>query len=205
MHYEFHLTVGDPRLVRSLNTEKNWFTKGTPTLAIENLDEKGFPAFTDWMTAEKVSLQGGHIAALRYLANCQNEKGWHNYTIYEPIRLKIEVEYTPESNLKEYLYVETHWSVTPEEAIHISKRYRSRLKNYRLSRNLYSGKLIATERCYSQSQFREFIKKHANLDHKVELCLLDTNVRHDAEEGWMRVPKKIGIISETARKTLSDE
>lgn len=196
MNYEFHLTVSDPRRVRTLNYRIETFEAGTPTLAIENIDKDGFGIATDWMTAEKASLQGGHTAALRYLVNCQNRKGWYRYTMCDPVRKKIEAEYSPECVPEEYLYIETHFHVTPEEA--------KTLKTG-ISRNLFTGKLIATERCYDPSKFHEFAQKHIALNRKVELCLLDTNVRHDAEEGWMKVPKKVGIMSETSRKALSDE
>jgi len=167
MNYEFHLTVRDPRLVRTLNYGIDTFETGIPTLAIENLGKHGLGITTDWMTAEKASLQGGHTAALRYLVNCQNRKGWHPYTLNDPVRKKIEVEYSTECVPEEYLYIETHFHVTPEEA--------KTLKTG-ISRNLFTGKLIATERCYDSSKFHEFAQKHIALSRKVELCLLDTNV-----------------------------
>ena len=204
MNCEFHLTVGDSELVRYLNAKNNCFRQGTNTLAIENLNEHGYPVSSVWMTAEKASLRWDHSAALRYLADCQNTKGWHNHTVYEPVRSKIEVEYSPECILREYLYVETHYTVTSREAESIPRDDRSKSNIRRLSRNLYTGKLIATERCYSQSLFRDFIETHSKLNRKVELCLLDTNVQHDAEGGWMKVPKDIGIMSEVTRENLSN-
>jgi hypothetical protein len=148
------------------------------------------------MTAQKASLNDGHIAALRYLFNSQNKLGWYYGTINEPDRKKIEVEYSPECAPKEYLYIETHFQVSAEEAKELKTG---------ISRNLFSGTLIATERCYESGNFHEFAQRHAALGRKVELCLLDTNVRRDAEGRWMKVPKKIGIMSEASRKTLSDE
>lgn len=196
MNYEFHLTVGDPRRVRTLNYGIETFEAGTPTLAIENIDKDGFGIATDWMTAEKASLQGGHTAALRYLVNCQNRKGWHPYTLYDPVRKKIEAEYSPECVPEEYLYIETHFSVSTKEAL---------MRRTGISRNLFTGGLIATERNYTPGYFHSFAQFHSSEGRKIELCLLDTNVRHDAEEGWMKVPKKVGIMSETSRKALSDE
>lgn len=196
MKYEFHLTAGNPRLVRTLNYGIETFEAGTPILAIESIDKDGLGIATDWMTAQKASLNGGHIAALRYLFNSQNKLGWYYGTTNEPYRKKIEVEYRTDCVPEEYLYIETHFQVSAEEAKELKTG---------ISRNLFSGTLIATERCYESGNFHEFAQRHAALGRKVELCLLDTNVQHDAEGQWMKVPKKIGTMSEASRKTLSDE
>lgn len=196
MRYEFHLT-NDARSVRSLNQKMDAFRQGTPILAIDNLDKEGYLIDTHWMTAEKASLQGGHVAALRYLSNCQNAKGWYQYTTCNPYRMKIEAEYDDTCVPEEFLYIETHFSVTPEEA---QKRSEG------ISRNVFSGELIATERCYDPSKFRDFYQCHSGLmGRKVELCLYDTGVNQDAEEGWMKVPKNLPSMSALSYKSLSNE
>lgn len=194
--YEFHITVGHPRLARELNAEINSFAKGTPVLAIQNLDQEGSLIRTDWMTAEKASLKGGHLAALHFLSNSQTAKGWLTYTTNAPERMKIEAEYNDSISPDEYLYIETHFAVTSEEA---------RRQGTGISRNLFTGELIATERCYDSLKFHEFAQEHSSFGRKVELCLYDSNVSMDSEAKWMRVPKNIGKMSARSSKIVSNE
>jgi hypothetical protein len=186
--------------VKGLNRELNSFEAGVRTLGIENLSEEGFSREVVWMTCERAELTGGHPAALRFLANCQNNKGWYSGTSLCPIRLKIEVECSAGFDPNEYLYIEAHFPVTSEEASEIRKG---------ISRNLVSGELIGTERSYNPSEFLEFFQKHFEKGRKVELCLFDSNVQEDG--GWIPVPngkKKLysfGPMSPSTMKTLHDD
>lgn len=195
MNYEFHITPAISVNLRRLNEEIFSFGEGTPILGVSNLHKDGTPNETVWMTAERASLTGGHSAALYYLANCQNRQGWRRYSRYEPQRMKIKVEYSLDFDPQDFLYIETHFRVTPGEA--------EKLK-VGISRNVITGELIATERCYLSNKFQEFAQTQISLGRKVELCLFDTNVHSD--KGWVLVPKKdVGVMSPKAKEQLRED
>ncbi len=175
-NYEIHVT-GPKRWVTGINQELEPFGTGVPILGIHLLDSEGQAnAGEDWMTAEKASFNS-HQDAYSYLKKflgISERSSAFNQTFY---RRKIEVQYQEGMDLSKYLYVETHFPVTPEEAPNIGLP---------ISRNILTGKLIATDRVYDPGQFQNFVDKYK--DNKVELCLFDSNVRHD--DHWIEVPKK---------------
>lgn len=184
MNYEFHITDGDHRYIRNLNCSLNSFEEGTPITGIENLDEKGFTVFTDWMISERAVIASGHEAALEFLQRSFFRNGWRLSPPCKPNRLKIEVQYDDDINPQEYIYIETHFNVDSNQASKLSKG---------ISRNIISGELIATERSYSCIEYKEFAENHLKKGHRVELCLFDSNVQHDSS--WIHVPKRTSIFS----------
>lgn len=147
------------------------------------------------MTAERASLKG-HLQALRFLQNSYFRNGWVRNSASAPDRMKIEVEYSSGIEPLDHLYIETHFSVNSREALPSGVAF---------SRNLLSGKVIATDRCYDPKLFHDFAQSHQKLGRKVELCLFDSNVQHDSKYGWVKVPKKIGQVSEKLGQELCQE
>ena len=156
-----------------------------PILALEKLDINGFTLEEEWMTALKMSLES-YDDALNFL---NRFKSFFKYPLFRspfaksPIfRLKIETPYHSELNPEDYLYLETH---SPAE-------FDNGPFEGGYSRDLFSGKILQTERCYDSELFHDFASRNSN--RKLELCLLDTYVGKDAD--WIHVPlnlRKRGI------------
>lgn len=191
--YEFHLTA-PRRTILYLNSERENLSQGIPILAVENLDSDGLTLERNWMTCAKASLQEGHSSALHHLFNLQADLGLRDHTRFEPIRKKIEVEYRADLDPEEFIYIETHYRVSEEEAKELKSG---------VSRNLFSGKVIATERCYDPKEFHRFAETHSH--RKVELCLYDSEQSLDAVGRWLRVPEKPEVMSDKTRKALSND
>lgn len=175
--YEFHIT-GEDRLIERVNYEINRLYHGLPILILEKLDEEGFLIETEYMSACKGKFDN-HTEAIKHLPNIVKSYGLGNgkgkeYGVH---RKKIETVYRTDINPEEYLYIECHYSPGNSGEI---KPQRG------LSRNLFTGQIILTERCYDHSQFHAFAEQHS--DKKVELCILDTFVDKDGD--WLDVPKK---------------
>lgn len=145
------------------------------------------------MVSCKKSLTGGHSSALHYLFNLQHDIRCPEKTSESPIRKKIEVMYTEDCDPEEYIYIETHCQISAKDA-EVRKRG--------ISRNLISGELIATERCYDPKLFHRFAEVHSR--RRVELCLFDDNQKLDSREGWLKVPKITRVISEKSYRSLSN-
>lgn len=193
-NYEFHITGGRSQVLHLNSWGEEGFFQGTLILAVDNLDSNGLSIRKDWMTCFRARLRGGHSSALHQLFNLQQDLGFYQYTTLAPHRVKIEVEYQPDLDPEDYIYAETHYHVSEEEAARIKVG---------ISRNLFSGKLIATERCYDQKGFTRFAEAHSH--RKVELCLLDSDVSLDSEGKWLKIPKNSGrVLSEGSWKSLSN-
>jgi hypothetical protein len=121
-----------------------------------------------------------HVEALENLPSILNECGFqggvHSLSQSQVIRKKVEVPYSTEINTEDYIYIECHYSLFRDGASDSGEG---------LSRNLMSGDILRTERCYDQKEFHNFAIKHSH--RKVELALLDTNPLRDA--GWVPLPK----------------
>lgn len=192
-NYEFHLTA-PRRTILYLNSEMENLAQGVPILAVENLDSEGITLDVNWMTCARASLQGGHSSALHYLFNLQADLGLREHTTLKPIRKKIEVEYRADLDPEEFIYIETHYQVSEEGAKELKSG---------ISRNLFSGKIIATERCYDPKQFHSFAETHSH--RKVELCLFDSDQSLDAEGKWLKIPKNFKMMSDKTGKALSND
>lgn len=87
------------------------------------------------------------------------------------IRVKIETPYY-EHYVDKSLYIESHF--TPIN------------NSLPVSRNVKSGKLMATDRCYYKESYCNFREKYKNAE--VELCLFDTFVEEDKD--WFDLYQK---------------
>lgn len=90
------------------------------------------------------------------------------------IRLKIECPVYPEY-IERSIYVESHF-VDNEK------------RNFPLSRNVRSGKIMGTDRMYDKNFYDTFIEIWKNEGAEVELCLYDDYIREDFD--WFKLYNK---------------
>ena len=168
--YEFHITAPKEAIVM-LNTSPYFAIQQIPVIAFELLNHRKEVLQVDWMTSYKASfytdeLAIGHIGYLLSHFNRSN--------IY---RVKIEREFKPEF-ANSGIYIETHFDLPDPSA--------ESFRGYNVSRNLFTGELAGTKRSY-RKPFTDFASE--NEGKKLEVCILDTNISHDAK--WIFVPNQI--------------
>jgi hypothetical protein len=193
MNCEMHVTTDGPTPLLSLNRHTlGAFEQGYSLVGFEPLDKDGMGGggldFEHWMVNiryERPSL----IEAIDSLAS----KGFPKDCVFRPVRVKIEVEYCEDINPEDALYLETHFDVTPEEA---------KAFGLPVSRNIMTGKLSATDRCYDNTQFRNFALRNTNMGRKLEYCVLDSCLDYD--EYWIEgTPKLKSPISTNFSKAYT--
>jgi hypothetical protein len=167
-NYEFHITAPKDAIVM-LNTSPLALQQ-IPIIAFELLNQGKEVIQTDWMTSYKASFGSDELAIghIGYLLSRFNSTNIH--------RVKIEREFKPELP-HSGIYIETHFDL-PEDLPTESFRSHS------VSRNLFTGELAGTKRRYKKT-FTDFALE--NEGKKLEVCILDTNISHDAK--WIYVPK----------------
>ena len=169
--YEFHITAPKESIMM-LNTPPYPAIQQIPVVAFELLNSKKEVVQIDWMTSYKASFDRDELAIghIGYLLSHFNRTN-----IY---RVKIEREFKPKFPCSG-IYIETHFDL-PDDLPTESFR------GFNVSRSLFTGKLAGTKRSY-EKPFTDFASE--NEGKKLEVCILDTNISHDAK--WIHVPNRI--------------
>lgn len=154
-----------------LNTSPYFASQQIPVIAFELLNQRKEVIQTDWMTSYKASFDSDELAIghIGYLLSHFNRTTLN--------RVKIEREFKPKFPYSG-IYIETHFDL-PDDLPTESFR------GHNVSRNLFTGKLAGTKRSYK----KPFIDFASENEGKKEVCILDTNVGHDAK--WVHVPNHI--------------
>lgn len=169
--YEFHITA-PKEAIMMLNTSPYPAMQQIPVVAFELLNYKKEVVQIDWMTSYKASFDRDELAIghIGYLLSHFNRTN-----IY---RVKIEREFKPEFS-HGGVYIETHFDLPGDLTM-------ESLRGYNVSRNLFTGELAGTKRSYKKP-FTDFASE--NEGKKLEVCILDTNISHDAK--WIHMPNRI--------------
>jgi hypothetical protein len=155
-----------------LNTSPYSALQQIPVTAFELLSHRKEVVQIDWMISYKTSFDNDELAIghIGYLLSHFNRTTLN--------RVKIEREFKPEFPHRG-IYIETHFDL-PDDLPTESFR------GYNVSRNLFTGKLAGTKRSYNKP-YTDFASE--NEGKKLEVCILDTNISHDAK--WIHVPNQI--------------
>jgi len=169
--YEFHITAPKEAIVM-LNTSPHSALQQIPVIAFELLNHRKEVVQVDWMTSYKASFDGDELA----IGHIGHLLSHFNRTTLN--RVKIEREFKPEC-ADSGIYIETHFDLPDNLPM-------GSFRGYNVSRNLFTGKLAGTKRSYKKP-FTDFASE--NEGKKLEVCILDTNISHDAK--WIYVPNRI--------------
>lgn len=169
--YEFHITAPKEAIVRP-NSYHYYSLQQIPVIAFELLNHRKEVVQVDWMTSYKASFDGDELA----IGHIGHLLSHFNRTTLN--RVKIEREFKPEC-ADSGIYIETHFDLPDNLPM-------GSFRGYNVSRNLFTGKLAGTKRSYKKP-FTDFASE--NEGKKLEVCILDTNISHDAK--WIYVPNRI--------------
>jgi hypothetical protein len=130
------------------------------TIQVELLRPDGSLIRTEHMTSHAVRFGDIHgcLHFTKTAVACLKKSG------VEIVRVKIESPYYSHY-VDNSLYVESHFD---------PKGW-----NLPVSRNPRKGTLMATDRVYDHSKYKEFVEKYSG--ETIELCLLDTNCQEDSD------------------------
>jgi hypothetical protein len=154
--YEIHIT-GEEKINEYLTKE------GIKNIEVELLTPSGEVIRTEYMSSfvENFNFLEDCYERVLNLTNAIKKEG------IDIIRIKIETPFYQEY-VSKALYIESHFK--PFD------------KQYPISRNKRSGKLMGTDRVYDKSKFADFMLKWANND--VELCICDSYLEEDFD--WFK-------------------